>query len=282
MFLVNFLLATLFICGIPLLIIVIYKVFIFLWNIRERKYRDFVIKYSVAVRQLLVINKKYYFYTSKDYDNQHIYDNEKFYNLISCEDFLIYRLQFIQNDVLKDIQNIRKNIDAYSNYAEEVNQITLHNQFVVSTEKMNLHYLLLCEQKIFDKLKLKPQLSFYVTVTLYRSNINGFVYEKKSKFFDSQEVICLIKKLNNKSGYFYNDKKIWDALCRVERGMVSNRLRFKIYDRDGWKCCKCGKSNKDGDLEIDHIIPIAKGGKSTYDNLQTLCHHCNIEKGSNY
>ena len=30
------------------------------------------------------------------------------------------------------------------------------------------------------------------------------------------------------------------------------------------------------------IKPIAKGGKSTYDNLQTLCVYCNKEKGDKY
>lgn len=39
------------------------------------------------------------------------------------------------------------------------------------------------------------------------------------------------------------------------------------------------KTDLKKDLEIDHIIPIAKGGKSTYDNLQTLCHRYNIKKG---
>ena len=32
--------------------------------------------------------------------------------------------------------------------------------------------------------------------------------------------------------------------------------------------------------EIDHIFPISKGGKSTYDNLQTLCRRCNKLKGN--
>lgn len=56
-------------------------------------------------------------------------------------------------------------------------------------------------------------------------------------------------------------------------------MRFEIYARDGYKCCRCGKSGQYVSLEIDHIIPISKGGKSTYDNLQTLCHQCNVEKG---
>lgn len=34
------------------------------------------------------------------------------------------------------------------------------------------------------------------------------------------------------------------------------------------------------DLEIDHITPISRGGTSDISNLQSLCHDCNIEKGS--
>ncbi|MDD3841546.1 MAG: HNH endonuclease [Bacilli bacterium] len=56
-------------------------------------------------------------------------------------------------------------------------------------------------------------------------------------------------------------------------------MRFAIYQRDHYRCQKCGRQTND--LEVDHIVPIAKGGKSTYDNLQTLCHRCNSAKGSN-
>ncbi len=71
----------------------------------------------------------------------------------------------------------------------------------------------------------------------------------------------------------------WQSICRVERGKVTNKMRFAIYERDHYRCRKCGKSTDD--LEVDHIIPISKGGKSTFDNLQTLCHRCNYRKGSN-
>ena len=93
------------------------------------------------------------------------------------------------------------------------------------------------------------------------------------------DISTFIKGLNNRSGNFYNDRGVWDALCRVERGKVSNKMRFSIYERDGYRCRKCGVSDRYAQLEIDHIIPIAKGGKTTYDNLQTLCHRCNVEKG---
>ena len=52
-------------------------------------------------------------------------------------------------------------------------------------------------------------------------------------------------------------------------------MRFAVYKRDNNRCRKCGSRHN---LEIDHIIPIAKGGKTTFDNLQTLCKRCNEEK----
>ncbi len=33
-------------------------------------------------------------------------------------------------------------------------------------------------------------------------------------------------------------------------------------------------------LEIDHIIPLSKGGITTEKNLQTLCWKCNRAKGA--
>ena len=62
---------------------------------------------------------------------------------------------------------------------------------------------------------------------------------------------------------------------------VNYRLRFKVMQRDQFKCCFCGKSPaKDSsvELQVDHIIPWAKGGETVIDNLQTLCSFCNSGK----
>ncbi|NLB48595.1 MAG: HNH endonuclease [Erysipelotrichia bacterium] len=56
-------------------------------------------------------------------------------------------------------------------------------------------------------------------------------------------------------------------------------MRFAIYARDGYRCRKCKR--KTNDLEVDHIYPISKGGKSNFNNLQTLCRRCNKRKGAN-
>ena len=59
------------------------------------------------------------------------------------------------------------------------------------------------------------------------------------------------------------------------------RTRFIVMQRDKFKCCVCGASPaKDSsvELQVDHIIPWAKGGETVIDNLQTLCSKCNLGK----
>lgn len=60
------------------------------------------------------------------------------------------------------------------------------------------------------------------------------------------------------------------------------------FIRDNFTCQVCGlhpvREDKPwlpdiSQLECDHIIPLAKGGKTTMANLQTLCFRCNREKG---
>lgn len=55
-------------------------------------------------------------------------------------------------------------------------------------------------------------------------------------------------------------------------------VRYHVLRRDAWKCRQCDRR---GRLEVDHIIPIYRGGKK-YDfaNLQTLCRDCHFAKSS--
>lgn len=68
-----------------------------------------------------------------------------------------------------------------------------------------------------------------------------------------------------------------------QRALMTSKLRQQIKERDHFTCCLCGVSVRDEPhllLEIDHIVPVSKGGLTTEGNLQTLCWRCNRSKGA--
>lgn len=63
---------------------------------------------------------------------------------------------------------------------------------------------------------------------------------------------------------------------------VSPGIRWKVMQRDNFKCRICGASpstDSSVQLHIDHIVPWSKGGETTYENLQILWSKCNLGKG---
>ena len=70
---------------------------------------------------------------------------------------------------------------------------------------------------------------------------------------------------------------------KTQRNAMTNDLREAIKKRDNYTCCLCGNSvfsEPNLLLEVDHIIPVSKGGKTESSNLQTLCWKCNRAKSN--
>jgi 5-methylcytosine-specific restriction endonuclease McrA len=56
--------------------------------------------------------------------------------------------------------------------------------------------------------------------------------------------------------------------------------RGNIYLRDHNRCQYCGRKFPSSELSLDHVIPISRGGKSTWDNVVCACLPCNVKKGN--
>jgi 5-methylcytosine-specific restriction endonuclease McrA len=56
--------------------------------------------------------------------------------------------------------------------------------------------------------------------------------------------------------------------------------RKNIYEHYAHKCCYCGKKFPTSGLNLDHVIPRSRGGRTSWDNIVTSCVRCNIKKGS--
>ena len=242
-------------------------------------YKKFVLEHSDALKELAKINSNYQFKDVPNFDMKHAYDNENMYDDISCEDYLIYELVFYQTPIFNAIKGASYNKDLFNAYKNEINERCDLEKFDTSELPRSKKRLTKIRKKLFLKEMHYPTTVFNLSVKLILTNINGAYKTSKIRTFDSVEILDLIMGVNDKRGSYYRNQYIWNSICRVERGKVTNKMRFAVYRRDGYRCRRCGR--RTDDLEIDHIYPIAKGGKSTFDNLQTLCHRCNVRKGSN-
>lgn len=64
---------------------------------------------------------------------------------------------------------------------------------------------------------------------------------------------------------------------------IQEKLRISVLNRDNLRCLWCGRSAADGvTLDADHVLAEHWGGEATYENLGTLCSHCNRAKGAEY
>jgi len=62
---------------------------------------------------------------------------------------------------------------------------------------------------------------------------------------------------------------------RLARKRIPDALRSEVLLRDGARCRRCRMTLN---LEVDHIVPVSKGGRTEEPNLQTLCRRCNRRK----
>jgi len=70
--------------------------------------------------------------------------------------------------------------------------------------------------------------------------------------------------------------------ARLARPQLPRSRRFAVLRRDGFRCRLCGRgaeSNPPVELEVDHIVPVSKGGGHEESNLRALCRECNRGKG---
>lgn len=243
-------------------------------NVVKEIYDRRILSESKAISSLRAVNGKYDFHDVSPMYFEHSYDNESYYDMVTEEDYLVEKLTHIAPSVSRSIQCVEENRRKFDAYKRDVGTARV---FGLESKYLFANYASNREMVLFEKMIKRPDVIFHITVRLHLTNINGARYWSKEDKFSIDDIKYMISCVSEKRGDFYRDPRVWDSICRVERAKVSNRMRFSIYERDGNRCRKCGSTY---DLEIDHIFPISKGGKSVYDNLQTLCHDCNRQKSN--
>ncbi len=113
---------------------------------------------------------------------------------------------------------------------------------------------------------------------------NSFVYARSyelqigllNTYLESININKKINTLKEEIKYYYYSNCNYNS--SKKRIPISNELKHEIWRRDKFTCQYCGKDINQVVLEIDHILPVSKGGTNAKSNLQTLCVKCNRKK----
>ena len=109
-----------------------------------------------------------------------------------------------------------------------------------------------------------------------------------------QKAICLLYK-NKAEAIKQSDKIIYNGdktvsfivpvvirLVKYIKQVYNNAIPYSkkgVFTRDNYICQYCGKELYQSNATIDHIVPKAKGGKTSWTNCVCSCKKCNNFKG---
>lgn len=138
--------------------------------------------------------------------------------------------------------------------------------------------LLLTDSRLIFESQTKPMTFSFRSIVSWRAGRNSLVTQIANK----PEVTFTIPEGSER---FLNEKI--NAIISLHSRMMTRKLegtvdrhisqdiRNRVWQRYGGKCAECGAKDY---LEFDHIIPVAKGGSNSEQNVQLLCRKCNLAK----
>ena len=111
-----------------------------------------------------------------------------------------------------------------------------------------------------------------------QENLYGFLieYEATSEFkAEAERQVEKERRARTTAMRTYNKRY---SLARKLRG-VAKLHRRELYDKQDGLCALC-LNPLGSDYEIDHVVPISKGGDSSVDNSCVVPRSCNALKGA--
>lgn len=243
----------------------------------EKKRKGIVKNTSTLLKNLQKLNVEFKFYW--DIEEKYVFKR----NLNSKSQFDRYDLEELFDEVVLNYTEMvpiyKKLIENRNLYALYSNQVSLLSSTVTQEEAKKWHIpydkYKIMEKEMFNRQILKPILdSQIICVATYTSPQGRNRYSKKAVC--SIDIVparyeLLMQKIAEQNSEVMRRKR--------ERSLMTNKLRYSILKRDGFKCQLCGRTaNDDVKLHIDHILPVSKGGKTEPSNLRVLCDACNLGK----
>ncbi len=258
--------------SVLILIIFIIIIIIYYRNVKIVK------RYSIKYKALIELNEKTHF--NKISQNYYIYSKTKRLSSYKCFDHkknLINKIIEDKNFYSNLISSVKENNNKWSVYNSKIQNLPpyMHELKSINVKISQLAFFKIEKKIIKDNILKSPVLDPNIIYKVSYTSPAG----KKS--YSTTWTIPFCNLIN-----YYNsaEKTIeYQQTAKYERQKLSASLRYKILKRDGFKCKLCGRKSEDGvELEVDHIIPVSKGGKTIESNLRTLCKDCNRGKSNKF
>ena len=192
----------------------------------------------------------------------------------ALDEYLIWN----RRDIVSLLNGVQENRRIYVEYLAGFNSLS---SSITPAECRELHIdynkFIEIERKLVASAKISIVQTVAATCYVEYTSPQGRNYYSKNCTFLESEIRIALKELDKRNAYKLTEE--WRR--KNERTKVTPSLRYDVMRRDGFRCCLCGRTAANGvELEVDHIIPVSRGGNTTYSNLQTLCRECNRGKGT--
>lgn len=238
------------------------------------KENEVVSKTSKKIQKITKLNESYQFKDIKR-KKRNIIEREysrKSLDRVTGKSIINYHLDNNINGIRTDLENAIFNITLLEKYNKDVEKVLQSES--INNSKYSTKKFKMVEERVLRSIIYKKE-NFMITLKIevyYRSN-GGNVYDNKKRKYLFNDLVFVYNEWNRGNKF--------EETINQERKIMNDYIRYNVLKRDNFSCQICGITAKDGaKLQVDHIIPVSKGGKTVMSNLQTLCERCNIGKSN--
>lgn len=262
------------IAGIIALIILVIITVIIIPDRRKRVVQET----SIQLKNLIKLNSQYNF----DWNVQRQYQfgiylqSKAKYDRYELIDLFDETITARYSELMRVANVISQNRRIYYQYSQELSNL---NSEITQKQAKLLHIpydkYIKIEQNLFLEQQIKPIINCSIICIASYTSPQGRNHYSKEAIYSIDQVPQRYKILQQKIVVQNSEKE----RRKRARSQMSDKLRYTILKRDGFRCKLCGRTADDGvKLHVDHIIPVSKGGESVPENLRTLCEDCNLGK----
>lgn len=263
-----------------LLVLVVGLAVIALHRKQTRKAQAAVRANSAYYKMVEQLNQKYPFYWDICEDGD-IYFFEEENSLVKfdrreLEDIVYEKIEERLPEIDQALEHVKQNRVLYKKYADELSALQ-SSASAAECKQLGIPYkrFLKIEQKLVNDISISPICEMQIECEKEYTSPAGRNEYFEGDVFSEEEIRTMVETIKQENIMRSSE----EYRRKMERRRVTDKLRYQILRRDGFRCQLCGASQADGvRLHVDHIIPVSKGGTSDVENLRTLCDRCNLGK----